>query len=313
MSDTELEDEIIVEEIADAVPKKTSVPSVPREKAAATPKIDGARTDDALAAIRAKYARERELRLQAKAELDTALKERDEAQYVSIQASEESLRTKEADLRARIAAARREGDYDAESKLDDELFDVKASIRDLSRGRERLESTREEAAARPKPTVEADDPDAMDDDVRFEQAVSRFTARTGAWLRQHPEFVTDPKAQAKVTSAHYAAVADDLKPDTDEYFEYIESRLGLRQEDAGDDTDDDAGDTIIDEPKPKPVARPNVSAPTDDRRSPRKSGDLGNGRYRLTPQEAAFCRDSGTDPRAYALAKVQMKKEGRLG
>jgi hypothetical protein len=62
----------------------------------------------------------------------------------------------------------------------------------------------------------------------FEDHVSRFTEPTAQWMRQHREWVEDPKKNAKMVGAHHMAIGDGLEPDTPEYFAHVEGQLGLR-------------------------------------------------------------------------------------
>jgi hypothetical protein len=55
------------------------------------------------------------------------------------------------------------------------------------------------------------------------------TEPTAKWLREHSEWVTDPRKQAKLTGAHYDAVGEGLTPDTPEYFEHVEKRISLQR------------------------------------------------------------------------------------
>jgi hypothetical protein len=54
------------------------------------------------------------------------------------------------------------------------------------------------------------------------------TEPSAAWVRAHPDWVLDPRKNAKLTSAHWAAVAEGLEPDTSAYFEALEKKIGLR-------------------------------------------------------------------------------------
>jgi len=54
------------------------------------------------------------------------------------------------------------------------------------------------------------------------------TEPTARWLREHPDWVTDPRKNAKLTGAHHLAVGDGLEPDSAEYFSYVEKTIGLR-------------------------------------------------------------------------------------
>ena len=62
-----------------------------------------------------------------------------------------------------------------------------------------------------------------------EEFIAQRTEPTQRWLRQHKDWITDPKKNARLTSAHYSAVAEGLAADTDEYFEHVETQIGLRQ------------------------------------------------------------------------------------
>jgi hypothetical protein len=51
---------------------------------------------------------------------------------------------------------------------------------------------------------------------------------TKNWLREHRDWVEDPKKNARLTSAHWAAVAEGHQPDSTDYFDFVEQRIGLR-------------------------------------------------------------------------------------
>ncbi len=63
------------------------------------------------------------------------------------------------------------------------------------------------------------------DPVEAVIAGGNLSARSAAWLRAHPECVTDKKLNARMLAAHNLALADDIAPDTDEYFERIEEGI----------------------------------------------------------------------------------------
>jgi hypothetical protein len=73
----------------------------------------------------------------------------------------------------------------------------------------------------PQGPRQADDP--------VEQYLSQFTERSQRWLRDHKEWISDPKKHARLLSAHHAAVADDYIADTDEYFKQVETILGMNK------------------------------------------------------------------------------------
>jgi len=62
----------------------------------------------------------------------------------------------------------------------------------------------------------------------FEDHVSQFTDRTAQWMRQHREWVEDPRKNSKLMGAHHMAVSEGLEPDTPAYFDHVERAIGLR-------------------------------------------------------------------------------------
>lgn len=54
------------------------------------------------------------------------------------------------------------------------------------------------------------------------------TEPTARWLRANPEWVTDPRKNAKLTGAHHLAIGEGLEPDTPAYFAKVEEVIGLR-------------------------------------------------------------------------------------
>jgi HlyD family secretion protein len=78
----------------------------------------------------------------------------------------------------------------------------------------------------------------------IEGFINSRTEPTAKWLRQHREWITDPRKNAKLMAAHFDAIAQGIAVDTPEYFEHVETYLGLRG-DAGKAHDADnskAGD-----------------------------------------------------------------------
>jgi hypothetical protein len=67
----------------------------------------------------------------------------------------------------------------------------------------------------------------------FEDHLSRFTEPTAQWMREHREWIDDPRKNAKLIGAHHMAVGEGLAQDSSEYFEFVEKTIGLRGNDRG--------------------------------------------------------------------------------
>jgi hypothetical protein len=57
----------------------------------------------------------------------------------------------------------------------------------------------------------------------------RRAPETQTWLRDHKDYISEPKKFAKLQAAHHDAVASDIAPDTPEYFAHVETFVGLRK------------------------------------------------------------------------------------
>lgn len=69
---------------------------------------------------------------------------------------------------------------------------------------------------------------------RQDDPIERFTAgmspASAAWIKAHPECVTNPKLNARMLAAHNLAVADDIPVDSKEYFDRIEAGIGASKQ-----------------------------------------------------------------------------------
>lgn len=139
------------------------------------------------------------------------------------------------------------------------------------------------AAPTPERRTSAPDP--------VEAYVQGRTEPTARWLREHREFVTDPRKNAKLTSAHWDAVGEGIALDTPEYFSHVEQFIGIGK---AADTVVTAGDDVA---RPGAVQQqPAVRRPAARQVAP-VAGSGGNGgaggaqTVRLTPGEAAAATD----------------------
>ena len=66
------------------------------------------------------------------------------------------------------------------------------------------------------------------DRIRVAVATARLPEPAREWCRAHPEFVTDPRLNAKAQAAHFDAIAEGAEEFSPEYFDKVERKLGLR-------------------------------------------------------------------------------------
>lgn len=212
------------------------------------------------------------------------------------------------------AAAMDAGDHKGAAKAQRKMADASYRIGRLEEGKADLEARKAEPAqTRQEPTravpVEADP---------VERALANVTPRTAAWLREHKEFVTDPKLNKKANAAHASAIAEDYIPDTDAYFDFCERFLGIKEEPAART-----------EQRQQPTTRTRTAMPAAPvSREGGSSNGSGGQAVTLTPGEQRAATDGSVvhnwddpngkfkkgDPvglKEYARRKSAMQAEGR--
>lgn len=124
------------------------------------------------------------------------------------------------------------------------------------------------------------------------------------WLRSHQDALTDQRKNLRLQGAHVEAEDQGFRPGSQQYFNYLEERLGYK--DAAMPKDDDSEGQYLD------VAAP-VSAPPSRSATNPSTGRPSNSRITLTPEQREIARLSGIDEITYArqLQKLQgLKAEG---
>jgi hypothetical protein len=93
-------------------------------------------------------------------------------------------------------------------RLSEALEDLKAEVKAKP-------AQRQDPAQRPR--------QAQQDPV--EAFASNMTPKSAAWIRAHPEAITDKKKNARMLAAHNLAVADDVEIESPEYFRRVEQAI----------------------------------------------------------------------------------------
>ena len=114
-------------------------------------------------------------------------------------------------LRDAIAA----GDADAQADIMLSISRADSDLRQLQQGKQQYEA---QAAA----AQTTEDP--------VEKIASRLTPRSADWVRAHPEYARDPAMTRRMVRAHEDAMDEGIKADTDEYFEFVETKLKIRKQ-----------------------------------------------------------------------------------
>lgn len=211
----------------------------------------------------------------------------------------------------------------AESKL----TQLEAAKADLENNGNRQRPTEGRVTAREEPRRdEIRVPDRVDD------LASRLSPSSAAWVRSHPECVTDPVLNSEMIAAHNRAVRNGIPVDSDSYFEFIESRLGMSSTEQSKKTETNAngyrtgennGDLVGsivsnrdgEKLAPQPQRRPSVAAPVSRDVVSNSGASTSPKTYTLTRAEREFCDLSDGDNKErykdYARSKLALIAEGK--
>jgi multidrug efflux pump subunit AcrA (membrane-fusion protein) len=197
-----------------------------------------------------------------------------------------------------IEAAASLGDAKAQAEAYRKLSRAEARIISLESGKEALER---EIKSRPevKPAVQQDDPL---DKINLPPLAKD-------WLRKHPEFMHDPRKNAKIQTLHYDVVDEGYAPYSKDYFEVLEQKLGMRKATKQTEPEYEEDDDVEDN---QSTRRTIVSAPPS-RETPSSSGVRGPDRVTLSSAEKEAARISGISEKDYAANKLKLLKEKAQG
>lgn len=233
---------------------------------------------------------------QANAQVKRAYVEVEDTNYQLVTNAIDTVKGRSEALRGAYAEAMSVGDYAKAAEVQEAMSTNAFQLAELERGRIAMEGRAQQARAQAE--QQAQQP--SDHIERLAAAVSPTSA---AWLRENRAHIGDERAVKRMFRAHEDAVDDGLEPDSPEYFQFIESRLGVRRE------------------APPAAENPlsSAAAPATPRRSsapPAAPVSRGNATrpnvVRLSREEADLAASWGYTPEEYATHKNNLVKEGRI-
>lgn len=205
--------------------------------------------------------------------------------------------------KAAYADALKAGDYARAAEEQEKLSSAVWKIRAL----EEKKSAAPEAAAHSKTTegrVRSPEPSSQADPV--ETYLSQFSPRTQSYLRQRPDIVSNAKLNKKAAWLHDEAIEKGLKPDSDEYFSFLDDKLGYSAPAPRPKAGDVNGATV-----------PAKKAPTATAAAPPSRSTFtpaGNGKVRvsLTEGQKRAARIAGVSEEDYAKQLLIADQSGLL-
>ena len=265
---------------------------------AATKEIE---PEEGLEALKAQLGREKTARIEAeKREREarqTAFKAQNEVQDSNLHLVTNAIETvkQTADvLKSNYREAMSMGDYDRAAEVQQAMATNAAKLLQLEQGKQALESQPKQRA-----------PEQYRSSDPVEALASQLTPRSADWVRRNPQCVTDPRLYQKMVAAHNLAVADGYAPDTNDYFEQIESTLKLNRREVQEPQEDAMAEAA------KPVQRRSSPAAAPVSRSGTGTGSRPNV-VRLSSAEREMASMMGMTDQEYAKNKLSLQKEGKL-
>jgi hypothetical protein len=250
----------------------------------------------------------------------TANKEAETRQLESISNGISATTGQLANLKAAYVRAQTDGDFDKAGDIQIEMGKLSADLRNLEAGKAQLEGRRTEEKAEAPPQQQAQETQDQFNSRPWTEAESQFVmnnqaAATADWMRRHPQYFSDPSFRKLVQNAHEVAVGRKILPNTDAYFEMVETISGLRT--APEKVQEQSVSTAAkatERSGPAPAAPVSRTVPSSD------GSSSGKQTVRLTPAQIEFARinfprEKPTDPAPevrYAKHLIALEKEGRL-
>ena len=253
--------------------------------------------DSSLDALKEQLDRERKARVEAEKRANeaaqTAYQYQNEAQDSNLHLVTNAIETvtqTNSILKANYRDAMAQGDYDTAADIQAEMSANAARLLQLEQGKQALETT---------PRYDAPQPYTADP---VEALASQLSPRSADWVRSHPEYATDSRLYNKMLAAHQLAVSDGIAPDSDDYFDSIETTLRVRSRNDSYDASEAAA---------KPIQRRSAPPAAPVSRSGTGDGSRPN-RVTLSPEEREMAGMMGMTPEEYGRNKLALKKAGRL-
>lgn len=236
----------------------------------------------------ARYEAEQRARLAA-AQAERAQTEVADTNYHLVESAIETLKREKQLVKQELVNAHAQQDFERIAELQDELAKHNADLSALKNGQKAMKKEgKQYQEGIPVQQMAPPQGDMID------QIAAAVTPRSAAWINANRDSLNNQKTINKMFRAHEDAVDDGIQPDSDEYFRYIENRLGIAE---GEDA---------------PQSSRRASPPA----APVSRGGNGTGSrpnvVRLTPEMREMAQLMGMTEQEYAKNLLELQKEGKV-
>jgi hypothetical protein len=235
---------------------------------------------------RQKYNDEKKARQEAESVAYKASAEVEENQIHLVSGALETLRREQEMLKHTMKEVMAVGDFDRAVELQESFQSNINKITRLEDGLSEMKNnTRREAPAPARDIVDT--------------LMQQVTPRSAKWLDSNREHLQDSRMLRIMERAHGDALDNQIIPESDDYFRFIENRLGIgKTKEAPRSSRYDDDDEVMSGASNSTNRRQSAPAAAPVSRS--SGGPTGNPRViRLTPDQAEAARISGISPKEY--------------
>ena len=256
--------------------------------------------DDGVAELKKRLAAADEARQRAERERNEAVQraykadnDKADSDLLAIQGSLERVNEQAKFLKREFSSAMAAQDYDRVAEIQEALSTNKAQALQLQNGAQALKE-------RPKEVQRPLDP--------VEAFAAQLSPKSAAWVRSHPDYVTNPRLNQKMIAAHSLALADGLQADTEDYFAAVEDTLKLTPSRGRVEAPEEDGDSPFSDASGG-RQRQSPAIPVSRNISP--SGQPTKRTYRLSHEEVEAAKEMGMTPEEYAKNKHDISSDPR--
>lgn len=225
-----------------------------------------------------------------------------DSEYHLVASALETTKNQASMLKAQQAEAMSVGDYQRAAELNEALNRNVLDHDRLASGLERMK-TQPRPQYNPQQAQLNNQMEVANPLDELIHVVAKTSPRSAAWLETNRNKITDPKTLNKIRRAHEDAVDDGLMVDTDDYFRYVENRVGFFRgsEPLGEDPFSSAASSTTRRSAPP-------AAPVSRSGSP---GQSRPGRITLTPEQKEAAEFSKMTYEEYFERMVEEKKRSK--
>ena len=228
---------------------------------------------------------------------ERANSETKDANYQLVVNAIETVKGRSDALKKSYADAMNVGDFEKAATIQEALAVNANQLAELKRGEKTMKEQME--AAEKQPSIQPVEPPKRE---IVDQLAAAVSPRSAAWLKSQRDNIKSERDVRKMFRAHEDAVDDGIEPDTDEYFSFIEQRMGLRTKESAQE---ESPMSQASAPAPK-KAPPPPSAPVS------RGGQRPNV-VRLTRDQVEMAKMMGMTEAEYAKNMVALQREGKIG